>query len=105
MLTLFYGRAEEKDVIIYPVKEQYNNEGNRPARNPIYIPNVTIDGNILYFEDLCIDSVIQIYKDGTIEYLDVVDANGEVQLPASFSGVYQLQLQFGSITFVGEIEL
>lgn len=105
MLTLFNGKAEEKDVIIYPVKEQYNNEGNRPARNPIYVPNVTIDGTTLHFEHSCIGCSIHLLQDDVIVYSDVVDENGEVQLPSNLSGVYQLQLQFGSITFVGEIEL
>lgn len=80
-------------------------DGNKPTRIPIFIPSASIEDHTLFFDLSCIGCSIQLLQDDVIAYSDVVDENGEVQLPSNLSGVYQLQLQFGSITFVGEIEL
>lgn len=78
---------------------------NKAPRIPMRIPEASIEDHTLFFDLSCIGCSIQLLQDDVMVYSDVVDENGEVQLPANLSGVYQLQLQFGSITFVGEIEL
>lgn len=97
--------AEKKDVIINPTVQSENNYNDKYPRSPIYQPCIFIEDFTLFFDLSCIDCSIQLLQDDVIVYSDVVDENGEVQLPSNLSGVYQLQLQFGSITFVGEIEL
>lgn len=97
--------AEKKEVVINPIAQIRNGHGNNFPRSPIYQPRIFIDDHTLFFDLSCIDCSIQLLQDDVIAYSDVVDENGEVQLPSNLSGMYQLQLQFGSITFVGEVEL
>ena len=35
----------------------------------------------------------------------MIDESGIVELPDTLSGIFELQIERGSITFVGEIEL
>lgn len=97
--------AEKKDVIIDTGSRNNSEQGNQPSRGPIRSPRVSIEDYTLFFDSSCTGCNIDLLQGDVIVYSDVVDGNGEVQLPSNFSGVYQLQLQFGSITFVGEIEL
>ena len=78
-------------------------------RSPIRIPSVYIDGNILTFDASCIGCNISLVQDDEVIYTATVietdDWEGEVVLPEYLTGVFELQLQIGAITFVGEIEL
>lgn len=105
LVTFASATAEKKDVIINPMNNTSSSEGTKPERSPIRTPYVSIEDYTLYFDISCIGCTIDLFQGDVIVYSDVVDGNGEVLLPSNFSGVYQLQLQFGSITFVGDIEL
>lgn len=105
IITFLYVKAEKKDVVIVPDTQKTNSEGNQKPRSPMYIPNVSIENYTLFFDFSCIGCTIRLLQDDVIVYSDIVDENGEVQLPSNLSGTYTLQLQFGSITFEGEIEL
>lgn len=78
-------------------------------RSPIRIPSVYIDGNILTFDASCIGCTISLVQDDEVIYTATVvetdDWEGEVVLPEYLTGVFELQLQIGAITFVGEIEM
>lgn len=87
-----------------------NSQGaGKPPRSPIRIPNAYIDGHILTFDSSCIGCTITLLQDDIIIYSATVEENdnmeGEVVLPDYFTGMFELQLERGSITFVGEIEL
>lgn len=105
MATIASANAEKKEVDVVPSNQNTNNGGHLPARSPINVPSISIEDYTMFFDLSCIGCTIDLFQGDVIVYSDVVDGNGEVLLPSNFSGVYQLQLQFGSITFVGDIEL
>ncbi len=89
-------RLENKDI----------NRGHSGAsRMPGYVPTAFLDGNTLTFDATCIGSVISLVQDGAIVYSAIIDEDCTIILPDYLSGIFELQLQRGSITFVGEIEL
>lgn len=97
--------AEKKEVDINPIAQPRNGQNNNLPRSPIYQPHIFIEYNTLFFDFSCIGCSIQLLQDDIVVYTDVVNEDGEIILPDCLSGVYQLQLQFGSIIFEGEIEL
>lgn len=103
--TFVSATAEKKEVVINPIAQTGYGHGNDRPRSPIYVPHILIEDNIIFFDISCIGCSFHLFQGDVIVYSDVVDMNGETQLPSNLSGVYQLHLQFGSITFIGEIEL
>lgn len=93
-------------VILHPTSS--SNEGNKDSftREPLAPVYVYQDGHTLTFESSCIGCTITLLNENdVIVYIDVVDENGEVEIPTTFVGTYELQLVKDDITFVGEIEL
>lgn len=105
LATFSLADAEQKDVIINPKAQSGNKHNDNNPRSPIRTPHVSIEDFTLLFDLSCIGCSIQLLQDDIVVYTDVVNEDGEVILPNCLSGVYQLQLQFGSIIFEGEIEL
>lgn len=103
--TFLSMNADKKVVELKNTRNESLQGGNKIPRGSLYIPNVSIENHILFFDFSCIGCTIQLLQDDVIVYSGIVDENGEVQLPSNLSGTYTLQLQFGSITFEGEIEL
>ena len=91
------------DVILNPnTSHEQGNKHKTPAA-PIYVDQ---EGLTLTFDASCIGCLITLIdEDENIVYTAVVDENGIVTLPDNLSGTFELQLERGSITFVGEIEL
>lgn len=78
---------------------------DKPARIPAYIPSVYLEDTTLSFEASCIGCTITLLQNHNAVFTAIIDEDGIVVLPDYLFGVYELQLQFGSLTFVGEIEL
>ena len=78
-------------------------------RTPIRTPDASIEDHTLTFDSSCIGCTITLLQDDIIIYSATVEENdnmeGEVVLPDYLTGMFELQLEIGSITFVGEIEL
>ena len=78
-------------------------------RMPAHAPTAFIEDHTITFDSSCIGSTITLLQDDIIIYSATVEENddmeGEVVLPDYLTGVFELQLERGSITFVGEIEL
>lgn len=92
------------DVILHPTSSGHY-QGNKPKMPvaPIYVEQ---DGNILTFNSSCIGWPITLLdEDENIVYTAILDEDGIVELPGNLSGTFELQLERGSITFVGVIEL
>lgn len=93
-------------VILHPIPNDNlgDKEGNNKAPlAPVYVYQ---DGYTLTFESSCIGCTVTLLDENdVIVYIDVVDENGEVEIPTTFVGTYELQLVKDDITFVGEIEL
>lgn len=91
------------DVILNPTSS--HEQGNKPKMPvaPIYVEQ---DGNTLTFNSSCIGCPITLIdEDENIVYATVVNEEGIVELLGSLSGIFELQLERGGITFVGVIEL
>ena len=91
------------DVILNPTSS--HEQGNKPKMPvaPIYVEQ---DGNTLTFNSSCIGCPITLIdEDEKIVFTAIVDEDGIVTLPTNLSGTFELQLERGSIIFVGEIEL
>lgn len=93
-------KADKKVVVTTP-----STNAGHVNRTPILMPEVFIDGNTLTFDATCIGSVISLVQDGAIVYSAIIGEDCTIILPDYLSGIFELQLQRGSITFVGEIEL
>ena len=99
-------QAEEKPVILHPSNIGHGANQGGKHKTPIGIPGAFIDGHTLSFDNSCIGCPITLIDEyEIIVYTAVVDENGIVTLPYNLSGTYELQLERGSIIFVGEIEL
>ncbi len=92
-------------VIVSPYNLSQSGERNSHSRTPILMPEVFIDGNTLTFDATCIGSVISLMQDGAIVYSAIIGEDCTIILPDYLTGIFELQQQRGSITFVGEIEL
>ena len=107
--TVSAQQKKEVIIIIDPSTIGTHDDENQHPRTPIRIPSVYIDGNILTFDASCIGCTISLVQDDEVIYTATVvetdDWEGEVVLPEYLTGVFELQLQIGAITFVGEIEL
>lgn len=97
-------QAEQEPVILQP-QNKGNVAGNK-HRTPIAIPEAFIDGNSLSFDGSCIGCpATLIDEEENIVFTAVVNEDGNMELPDNLSGTFKLQLERGSIIFVGEIEL
>lgn len=78
---------------------------NKP-RSPIVTPEAYLDGHTLTFDASCIGCPLTLVdEEENIVYTTIIDNTGIVELPDTLSGIFELQIVRGSITFVGEIEL
>ncbi|MBQ0023982.1 MAG: hypothetical protein KBT29_12185 [Prevotellaceae bacterium] len=104
IVFVLYADAENP-VILHPTSLGKNSEHHQLPRTPILMPEVFIDGNTLTFDATCIGSVICLVQDGAIVYSAIIGEDCTIILPDYLTGIFELQLQRGSIAFVGEIEL
>ncbi len=80
---------------------------NNPNRNPIFVPEVSLDGYTLYFNTPCDSCTLRIIDEGGIVAYSTVIPVGcdELVLPSYLSGEYEIQIDFGPYYVVGRIEL
>ncbi len=80
--------------------------GKPIGRSPIAIPEVYIDGNVLYFDSVAYNATLLLVQDDVVVYEAEVSAcTPQVTLPNSIEGECELRLIVGDWMFVGEIEL
>lgn len=81
--------------------------GNKPARGPVAIPSVSIDGYTLYINSSHPGCTVQLVdEDDEVVYEVFVAENvSTVQLPTVYSGEYRLNILWGNWCFWGYIEL
>lgn len=89
--------------------ERVKTGSTRPLpRNPIEVPEVSIEDSVLYFESshpayalYLVDS-----NDNVVYQTIVLEDQAQVVLPSTLSGIYELQLYTdGDYYFYGDIEL
>lgn len=104
-VTFVSVNAEKKDIDVDIRDGETAKSGHPHPRMPIFSPNVSIEDYTLFFDCSCIGCMVHLLQDDVTVYSDIVSEDGEVELPSNLSGIYQLQIEIGSFTFVGEIEL
>ena len=94
---------------IIPLEVRYEDPtvGNNPHRNPILVPEVSLDGYTLYFDTPCDSCTLRIVdQSGIVAYSTVIPVGcDELVLPSYLSGEYEIQIDFGPYYVVGRIEL
>ena len=98
--------AGNKQVILNPRPKSHQGDKTPKPRTPMVIPDVYIDDYTLTFDESCIGCPLTLIdEDDNIVYTTIIDETGIVELPDTLSGIFEIEIERGSITFVGEIEL
>ena len=62
-------------------------------------------GNIFYFGDEYEGCSVSLLLNNVTVFSTVVDENGQVAIPATLTGTFELHLIVGSVTYWGEVQL
>ena len=94
---------EEKKEL--PFKIKWNTPGNngKPIKRTI-VPEVTLQGNTLHFITPCNGCTFRLVQSGNICYEVEITGNTLI-IPATFTGMYELQIVSGDIIFYTDVEL
>ena len=96
----------DEPVILHPTAPGNNNNKGKKPKMPAAPIHADQDGFTITFGEGCVACPITLFdEDENIVFTAIVDENGIVTLPTNLSGTFVLQLERGSIIFVGEIEL
>lgn len=82
-----------------------NATATKSKRTPICLPTAFIEGTTISFDYSCIGCALAILQDEVLVYACTINEEGNIELPDYLTGVFELRLQRGSTTFVGEFEL
>ena len=94
---------EEKQL---PLRKKTNNnetDNGEPDRRTL-IPEVTLQGNTLHFITPCSGCTFRLVQSGNVCY-EVEIMGNTLTIPATFTGMYELQIVSGDIIFYTEVEL
>jgi len=96
--------ADSKIVPVTPINPVPNNGGL--PRTPMAVPVLYIDGYTLTAGDYTLGSTIQLLdEDDNVVFSTYVAIEGDIQLPATLTGNYEIQIIRGEWCFCGWIEL
>jgi hypothetical protein len=80
-------------------------DGDRP-RTPVLIPLFYLDGYTLTAADNTVGSTVELLdEDDNVVFTAYVSIEGDIQLPATLSGTYTIEVTRAGQSFIGEIEL
>ena len=75
-------------------------------RTPTLLPEIYIDGNILSFDELCGEFLLEVIQDDTVVYSTIItDGMTSVDLPSSLSGSFEIRFETDTYYYYGYIEL
>ena len=99
--------AQEVEIPLTAEKVIKSGEIEKPARGPVGIPSVSIDGYTLYINSSHPDCTVQLVdEDDEVVYEVFVAENvSTIQLPTVYSGEYRLNILWGNWCFWGYINL
>lgn len=93
---------EEGKKLLLHEKTSTNGNGEPPKR--FLIPEVILRGNMLHFITPCNGCAFRLVQGGNICY--EVEITGNILIiPATFTGMYELQIVSGDIIFYTDVEL
>ena len=100
---LIYSISEKGKTL--PLKAKDLDPENDGEPNPrTLIPEVTLQGNTLHFITPCNGCTFRLVQDGNICY-EVDITRNTLTIPATFTGIYELQIVSGNTIFYTEVEL
>ena len=110
LVALFTATAMNADpgdgvvIPLNPIITTPDNGGN--PRSPILVPVLYIDGYTLTAGDNTLGSTIRLLDaNDNVVFSTYVSIEGDIELPATLSGTYTIEVVFDNITFAGEIGL
>ena len=100
------GSVERKDTIRVPLKKVDHDDTYYP-KSPVIPPVIDISGNTLFIYSGCDNTTLELYaEDETLVYYTYIpEGTEQITLPDDLTGMFELRIIRGSITFVAEIEL
>lgn len=103
--NVIYIRAiEENKPLPLHVKTNSDESENGEPDQRTLIPEVTLQGNTLRFITPCYGCTLRLVQDGDICY-DVEIIGNTLNIPTTFTGIYELQIISGDTIFYTEVEL
>ena len=87
-----------------PLQIKTNPEHNGKPEPRTLIPEVTLQGNTLHFITPCSGCTFQLVQSGNVCY-EVEIMGNTLTIPATFTGLYELQIVSEDIIFYTEMEL
>ena len=112
VIQAHYGTTELVSVLTMedggklPLRKKTNNnetENGKPPKRSL-IPEVTLQGNTLHFITPCSGCTFRLVQSGNVCY-EVEIMGNTLTIPATFTGIYELQIISGNIIFYTEVEL
>lgn len=87
--------------------ENPNSQLGEGERGPVTLPEVWQDGHIFTADASCYGLTLRLVQGGVTVFETVISAgdNGEVVVPVTITGNYELQIQDGNIIFYGAVSL
>ena len=95
---------EGEDVSLTIKNIDRSDKGFPDTKSPILIPEVTMDGHTLHFITPCTGLTLQLVLDDEVCYETVITSD-YLEIPATITGVYELQILRGDYVFFAEVEL
>ena len=102
-LTINISDGEGEKLPLQIKKDEKENGNGEPDRRTL-IPEVTLQGNTLHFITPCNGYTFRLVQSGNISY-EVEITGNMLAIPASFTGIYELQIVSGDIIFYTEVVL
>ena len=87
-----------------PLQIKTNPEHNGEPEPRTLIPEVTLQGNTLHFITPCNGCTFRLVQDNNISY-EIEIIGGILNIPTTFTGIYELQIVSGDIIFYTEVVL
>lgn len=96
----------DKEKLPMRVRISASNEniGFPNQKSLIRIPEVTMDGHTLHFVTPCTGLTLQLVQADEVCYETVITSD-YLEIPADFTGTYELQILRGEYVFYAEVEL
>lgn len=87
-----------------PLRTKTNTDDNGEPNPRTLIPEVTLQGNTLHFITPCNGCAFRLVQSDNICYEVEITGNMLI-IPATFTGMYELQIVSGDIIFYTDVEL
>ena len=100
--TLIMDEGDKLPLQIKKNEDEINNNGEPEPR--ILIPEVTLQDRALHFITPCSGCTFRLVQSGNVCY-EVEIMGNTLTIPATFTGIYELQIISGDIIFYTEVEL